>query len=310
MAAKIKGPQRDLVGYGRHAPKVRWPNGASLALNLAVNVEEGSEYSKAEGDDRHESLAEIPYTMPTEYRDLDVESVFEYGSRAGVWRLLRLFDEYGIKTTIYACAVALERNPEVGPWIREAGHEPCSHGWRWEEPWLLSREEEREHMQWAIESIERTCGKRPVGWFCRYGPSVNTRELLVDEGGFLYDSDAFNDDLPYFTEVRGKRHLVIPYTHVHNDGRYVLGPGFGSPKDFFEVCRRGIDELLREGRRGSPKMMSIGLHPRWAGQPARASALREVIEHALAEGDVWITTRREIAEWWLEHDEEFASPAQ
>jgi peptidoglycan/xylan/chitin deacetylase (PgdA/CDA1 family) len=237
----IPGPLRDFVGYGRRTPRVYWPNGAAVALNFAINQEEGSEYSKGDGDKRHETMAEIPYAMPAEYRDLDVESVFEYGSRAGIWRLLRLFDEYGIKITILACALAVERNPETGNWFRETGHEPCSHGWRWEEPWLLSRDEEREHIRLAVESLEKTCGERPVGWFCRYGPSINTRELLAEEGGFLYDSDAFNDDLPFFTEVNGKRHLVLPYTHVYNDGRYVLAPGYwAGPVKLNETVGRRI----------------------------------------------------------------------
>jgi len=301
----VPGPRRVFPGYGRRQPKVVWPNGAKVAVNLVVNYEEGSEYSKPAGDGRNEGLAEIPYVMDTQYRDLCAESVYEYGSRAGIWRLMRLFDEYDVKVTFYACAVALERNPEVGQWIQEAGHEPCSHGWRWSEHWLFDREQERQHMQWAIESIERTCGERPLGWYCRYGPSVNTRELVVEEGGFVYDADAYNDDLPYFTEVKGKRHLVVPYTLTYNDGRYVLPQGFSGPGDFFDICRRGLDEYMREGEAGYPKMMSIGLHPRWVGQAARVNALREFIEYAQAKGDVWFAKRIDIARWWLEHHEEW-----
>ena len=244
--------------------------------------------------------------MPAEHRDLAAESVYEYGSRAGIWRLLSLFDDYDVKTTFFACAVALERNPEVGHWVQTAGHEPCSHGWRWSEHWLFDREEERAQIQAAIEAIERTCGERPRGWYCRYGPSVNTRELLVEEGGFVYDADAYNDDLPYFSEVNGTRHLIVPYSFTYNDGRYVLPQGFGSPTDFFDTCRRALDEYRREGAAGYPKMMSIGLHPRWAGQAARTSGLREFIEYALAQGDVWFARRIDIANWWLEHHEEFA----
>jgi peptidoglycan/xylan/chitin deacetylase (PgdA/CDA1 family) len=301
----VPGPRRHFPGYGRHQPKVVWPNGAKVAVNLVVNYEEGSEYSKPAGDGRNEGLAEIPYTMDAQYRDLCAESVYEYGSRAGIWRLMRLFDEYGVKVTFYACAVALERNPEVGQWIQEAGHEPCSHGWRWSEHWLFDREQERQHMQWAIESIERTCGERPLGWYCRYGPSVNTRELVVEEGGFVYDADAYNDDLPYFTEVNGKRHLVVPYTLTYNDGRYVLPQGYSAPSDFFDICRRGLDEYRREGEAGHPKMMSIGLHPRWVGQAARVNALREFIEYAQEQGDVWFARRIDVARWWLDHHEEW-----
>ena len=303
----VPGPRRDYPGHGRHTPKVVWPNDAKLVLSLCINHEEGSEYSQAAGDGRNEGLAEIPYVMPSEYRDLAAESVYEYGSRAGVFRLMRLFDEYGIDVTWFAAAVALERNREVGDWIRETGRvEVCSHGWRWSEHWLLSREEEAERLRWAIDSFVETTGQRPVGWYCRYGPSVNTRELLVEEGGFLYDSDAYNDDLPYFTEVKGKRHLIVPYTFVYNDGRFVLAQGFGGPGDFVDLCKRAIDELLREGRQGNPKMMSIGLHPRWIGQAGRSSALREVIVYALEQGDVAFMQRRHIAQWWLDHHEEFA----
>ena len=301
----IPGPKRNFVGHGRDLPKVVWPDGAMVAVNLVVNYEEGSEYSIPAGDWHNEGLAEINYVMSPEYRDLAAESVYEYGSRAGSWRLLRLFDEYGVKATYFACAVALERNPEVGRWIRESGHEPCGHGWRWEEHWLLDRETERQHIRWAIESIEQTCGERPLGWYCRYSPSVNTRELLVEEGGFVYDADAYNDDLPYFVEVEGKRHLVVPYTLTYNDGRYVLPQGYGGPADFFDTCRRGLDELRREGQAGYPKMMSIGLHSRWVGQAGRTSALREFIEYALEKGDVWFARRIDIAHWWLEHHEEF-----
>lgn len=301
----VPGPRRNFVGYGRRQPRVVWPNDAKVAVNLVVNYEEGSEYSKAAGDDRNEGLAEINYLMPAKYRDLCAESIYEYGSRAGVWRLLRLFDEYGVKTTFFACAVALERNPEVGEWIREAGHEPCSHGWRWSEHWLLDRDEERRRMIWAIETIERTCGERPLGWYCRYGPSVNTRELVVENGGFVYDADAYNDDLPYFTEVGGAQHLIVPYTLTYNDGRFVLTQGYSSPGDFAEYCKRGLDELRREGHAGHPKMMSVGLHPRWAGQAGRTSGLREFIEYALELGDVWFARRIDIARWWLKHHKEF-----
>jgi peptidoglycan/xylan/chitin deacetylase (PgdA/CDA1 family) len=296
----IPGPKRNFAGYGRRPPQVAWPDEAKVAVQLVVNYEEGSEYSMPAGDRRNEGLAEIPYVMSPEHRDLCAESVYEYGSRAGIWRLMRLFDEYEVKVTFFACAVALERNPGVGEWIGEAGHEPCSHGWRWSEHWLLDRDEERERMRWAIESIARTCGERPLGWYCRYGPSVNTRELVVEEGGFLYDADAYNDDLPYYVDVGGAQHLVVPYTLTYNDARYVLPQGYSGPADFFDSCKRGLDEYRREAEAGFPKMMSIGLHPRWAGQATRTSGLREFIEYALGTGDVWFARRIDIARWWLD----------
>jgi peptidoglycan/xylan/chitin deacetylase (PgdA/CDA1 family) len=301
----IPGPRRNYPGYGRRPPKVVWPDGANLVINLVVNNEEGSEYSWAAGDARNEGLAEIPYVMGPEARDLSAESVYEYGSRAGIWRLLRLFDEYNVKTTFFTAAVALTRNPEVGQWVREAGHEPCAHGWRWIEQWTLSRDVERQHIAAAIEDIRAATGERPLGWYCRYGPSVNTRELLVEEGGFVYDADAYNDDLPYFVEVKGKQHLVVPYTLTYNDGRFVLPQGYAGPADFFDSLKRAMDELLREGRSGYPRMMSVGLHPRWTGQAGRTSGLREFIEYVQATPDVKFMRRIDIARWWLDHHEEF-----
>jgi peptidoglycan/xylan/chitin deacetylase (PgdA/CDA1 family) len=301
----VPGPRRDYVGYGSRPPRVVWPNGAAIAVSIVVNYEEGSEYSIPMGDGRNDVLTEFTTTLPGEYRDLGAESMFEYGSRVGVWRLLRLFDEYRIKTTFYAAAVALEKNPEVAKALVRSGHEPCSHGWRWDETWVLDRETERERLRWTVESFVRTCGRRCVGCYHRYAPSVNTRELLVEEGGFLYDSDTYNDDLPYFVDVNSKRHLVIPYSLVYNDSRYVVSQGHGSVSAYVELIRRALDELRREARAGYPKMISLGLHPRLSGQPGRASGLREVIETMLSADDCWIATREEIAQWWLDHHHEW-----
>ena len=300
----VPGPRRDYVGYGRHVPKVRWPDGARVAVNLVLNYEEGSEYTHPAGDAKNDVLTEIPYVMESAYRDLAAESVYEYGARAGVWRVQRLVDGLGLPITFFAAATALERNPEVAAWLREAGHEPCSHGWRWEEVWRLGREAEREHMLWAIESFEETVGQRPLGWYCRYGPSVHTRELLVEEGGFVYDADAYNDDLPYFTEVLGRRHLVVPYSFTYNDARFVLPQGYGSPDDFATTLKRAFDTYWEEGEE-RPRMMSIGLHPRLVGQAARIAGLRDFLEYALDRGSVWFARRIDIAEWWLAHHEEF-----
>ena len=298
------GPKREIVGYGRYVPKVTWPDGARVVVMINLNWEEGSEYSLIAGDGRNEGLAEIPYTMDPQYRDLAAESVYEYGARAGVWRIQRLVESFKIPITFFGAAIAFERNPEVAEWLKEGGHEPCSHGWRWEEVYTLSREEEKDHMEEAIRSIEKTCGSRPQGWYCRYGPSIHTRELLVEEGGFVYDSDAYNDDLPYYTEVKGKRHLIIPYSFTYNDGRYVLSQGFSDPTSFFDQCRRGLDYLWDEGAT-HPRMMSIGLHSRWAGQAGRTSALRDFIEHAMEKGDVKFMRRIDVAHWWNEHSDSF-----
>jgi peptidoglycan/xylan/chitin deacetylase (PgdA/CDA1 family) len=300
----VPGPQRNLTGYGRNIPKVRWPDNARIAISLVLNYEEGSEQSHPAGDGSNDGLQEVIYAMDPGIRDLAAESVFEYGSRAGIWRFERLISHYNLPVTFFACAVALEQNPEVAAWICEAGHEACCHGWRWEEVYRLSREKEREHMQKAIESMTHTLGKRPKGWYCRYGPSVNTRELVVEEGGFTYDSDAYNDDLPYYVDVKGKSHLVVPYSLTYNDAKFGLVPSYGSPADFLDNLKRGFDALWAEGET-HPKMMSIGLHPRLIGQASRMNALGEFIEYALGKGDVWFCRRLDIAEWWHEHHAEF-----
>jgi peptidoglycan/xylan/chitin deacetylase (PgdA/CDA1 family) len=301
----VPGPTRDFVGYGRNVPNVRWPDNARVAINIVINYEEGSEYSFPDGDGRNDGLTEVIYAMDPGYRDLCAESVFEYGSRAGIWRLERLLTDLKIPATFFACAVALERNREVAAWLKEGGHEPCCHGWRWEEVWRLSREDEADHIVRAIESITETCGSRPLGWYCRYGPSANTRELIIEEGGFAYDSDAYNDDLPYYVDVKGKRHLVIPYSMTYNDGKFGLLPSYGSPTDFVDNLKRGFDQLWDEGET-HPRMMSLGLHPRLIGQASRIHALREFIEYAQRKGKVWFARRIDIADWWKEHHAEFS----
>ena len=299
----VPGPARNFVGYGRNVPEVVWPNEARIAINLVINYEEGSEVHMAADGRNEAALGEIPYVMSPDYRDLAMESVYEYGTRAGIWRLQRLFDRKKVPATFFACAVALERNPEVAAWLRDSEHEPCSHGWRWEEMWLLSREEEKAHMQAAIESFQATCGKRPRGWYCRYGPSVHTRELVVEEGGFVYDADGYNDDLPYYVDVNGTRHLVVPYSLTYNDAPFVMG-GDGSPNDFYDLVKRAFDHLWEEGET-HPRMMSIGLHPRLIGQAGRISALADFLDYAQAKGGAWFATRLEIAEWWNEHHGSF-----
>jgi peptidoglycan/xylan/chitin deacetylase (PgdA/CDA1 family) len=289
--------QRDLEGYGGRPPRVRWPDDAKIAVNFVVNYEEGSEYTVLLGDERNErQLGEVPSAVPPERRDLAIESMYEYGARAGIWRLFELFGEHGIRPTVFGSALALERSPAVAAHIRSNDLDVCAHGWRWIEHWPLTRQQERENIERAVRSLAQSTGLPPRGWYCRHGASENTRDLLVEIGGFLYDSDAYNDDLPYYTEVRGRRHLVVPYSLTYNDVQ-----GTRSPQTFLDYCRRGFDELWREGERGVPKMMSVGLHARLAGQAARSSALRELIEHMKTRGGVWFARRLDLAEWWARH---------
>jgi len=290
---------RDLVGYGPNPPVVRWPNGAKIAVSVVVNYEEGSEYSILDGDPRGESSGESPSNVPVGERDLANESFFEYGSRAGVWRILRELDRYGVKGTFFCCALALERNAQVGPEIVRQGHEVMGHGNRWEEYYRMDRDTEREAIKQAVESITRTTGQRPLGWYTRYGPSVNTRELVVEEGGFIYDCNAYNDDLPYYTEVHGGKWLVVPYSLEVNDTKFWRGELI-TPNDFFEVARSCFDTLYEEGAT-HPKMMSVGLHCRIIGKPGRASGLRKFLQYASEKEGVWFARRLDIAQWWLEN---------
>jgi putative urate catabolism protein len=291
---------RDLIGYGPNPPDPKWPNGARLAVNFVLNYEEGSEYSFENGDGRTDTgLIEMPGSpVPAGERDLAAEGMFEYGSRAGFWRIMRLFAERGMPMTVFGCALALERNPAAARAIAAAGHDICCHGWRWVEHFRLSEEEERRHISRAISSLEKSMGSRPLGWYCRYGPSVSTRRLVVEEGGFLYDSDAYNDDLPYYVQQSGKAHLVVPYTLTNNDLKFGTG-NFGTGDDFFAYCRDAFDFLHEEGKT-QPKMMSIGMHMRLLGHPGRASGLARLLDHIKSRQDVWVCRRIEIARHWLE----------
>jgi putative urate catabolism protein len=297
---------RDLIGYGAHPPNAAWPGGARIAVQIVLNYEEGSEYSIPDGDGFSETyLSEVPgASLGPGKRDLIVESIYEYGSRAGFWRLMRMFEERGILVTIFGAALALERNPEAARAIAAAGHEVCSHGWRWVGFSDMPIEEEREQMHRAVASIAATIGERPLGWYCRYAPSENTRRLVVEEGGFLYDSDAYDDDLPYWVRVADKAHLVIPYTLDVNDMKFAVPPGFSSPSGYFEYLKDAFDVLYAEGKT-APKMMSVGLHARLAGRPGRAAALGRFLDYIAGRDDVWIVRRVDIARHWIaEHPAE------
>ena len=291
---------RDLIGYGENPPDPKWPGGARVAVQIVMNYEEGSEYSIPDGDERSETyLTEVPgASLGPNKRDLIVESVYEYGSRAGFWRLMRIFKERDIPITVFGAALALERNPEAARAIRDAGYEVCSHGWRWVGFQDMSEEQERADMKRAVESIERTIGVRPYGWYCRYAPSENTRRLVVEEGGFLYDSNSYDDDLPYWVKVSGKNHLVIPYTLDVNDMKFSVPPGFTAPSGYFEYMKDTFDVLYREGKT-QPKMMSVGLHTRLAGRPGRAAALERFLDYVLEHKRVWVCRRIDIAKHWI-----------
>ena len=291
--------ERDFVGYGRNIPQIRWPNDARIAVSVVVNYEEGAEYSLLDGDSHHETNGEVPSPVPASQRDLFNESFFEYGSRVGVWRLLDLLEKYEVSSTFFCCALALERNQEVAKEIVAKGHEVCGHGYRWEEYHMMDRESERQAIEKTVASLTNTTGQRPLGWFTRYGASLNTRQLVVDEGGFIYDSGAFNDDLPYFVPVNDKPWLVLPYSMETNDARFWRG-GLSSVNDFYEYLKDSFDCLYEEGQT-HPKMMSVGLHCRIAGRPARSKALERFFEYAKGFPRVWFARRVDIARWWLEH---------
>ena len=291
--------QRDLIGYGKNVPQVEWPGGARIAISLVVNYEEGAEYSTMDGDSHHETNGEVPSPVPPGDRDLNNESFFEYGSRVGVWRLLDMFRRYEVSSTFYCCALALERNPELALEIPSLGHEVCGHGYRWEEYHLMDKDSEREAIAKTVESLRRTTGERTVGWFTRYGPSVNTRELVVEHGGFIYDSMGLNDDLPYYVTAQDRPWLVIPYSMETNDARFWRG-GLNSISDFYEYLKDTFDVLYEEGRT-HPKMMSVGLHCRIAGRPARSRAVERFLQYARQMPGVWFARRDEIARWWLDH---------
>jgi putative urate catabolism protein len=290
--------RRDFIGYGANPPDPHWPGGARLAVNFVINYEEGSEPSFQWGDGVTENgLTEAHgLNQVKSGRDLAAEGMFEYGSRVGFWRLHRLFQERGLPLTIFGCALALEQNPEAAAAIRAAGYDICSHGWRWVKHFELSEAEEREHIARAVASLEKTIGVKPDGWYCRYGPSVNTRRLVVEHGGFLYDSDYYGDELPFWVTVDGKPQLVVPYSLTNNDGKYA--GWMGTSDQWFSYIRDAFDMLYAEGAK-APKMMSVGLHMRLIGHPARAVGLQRLLDYMMQRRDVWITRRVDIARHWI-----------
>ena len=293
-----KAYPRDLVGYGQRPPPAQWPAGARIAVQFVVNYEEGGENCVLHGDPASEAfLSEIVGATPwLGQRHPSMESIYEYGSRVGVWRLLDLFARYEIPLTVFGVAMALERNPAVAEAAMAAGHEICSHGYRWIDYRDVPEDLEREHLERAIEIIRSLTGERPLGWYTGR-TSERTLALVVEEGGFLYDADDYNDDLPFWTQVNGKSHLVVPYTLDNNDMRFATPQGFNSGDQFYSYLRDAFDVLYAEGEH-TPRMMSVGLHCRLVGRPGRLAALARFIEHTRRFDDVWYGRRIDIARHW------------
>jgi len=297
MRRAKKAYQRNLIGYGATPIDPKWPGGARVALQIALNYEAGGERSVLHGDSGSESLlTDNGFPAVRGARSMLAESIFEYGSRRGVWRVLRVFDERGIKVSVLAIATALDRNREVARAMVEAGHEIVSHGYRWIDYQHVSLAEERRHIHGAVRLLTEITGSRPLGWMTGR-PSPNTRRLLVEEGGFLYDRDALNDELPYWVEVEGRYHLVVPYSYETNDNRFDNNAGFSTADDFFVYMRDTFDVLYAEGA-NAPKMMMLALHDRLIGRPGRALGLARFLDHVLKHDRVWICTGLDIARHW------------
>ena len=295
-----EGYPRDLAGYGESPPFADWPGQARVCLSLAIAVEEGAEYSVLHGDAHSESiLSEVAGAAPAYgKREPNIESMYEYGSRAGFWRVLRAIRGRGLSATVYAVAMALERNPAVAEASMAAGFEILSHGYRWIDYAEIPESVEREHICRSVEIIRRLCGRRPVGW-CVGRPSVNSRRLAVEEGGFLYDCDSLADDLPYWEVVAGRPHLVIPHQFDTNDSKFVHTNGFAHGGQYEAYLRDSFDVLYREGEE-SPKMMTVSLHPRIIGRPGRIAAFERFLDYVLRHERVWVPTREQIARHWIE----------
>ena len=290
---------RDLIGYGEHPPHARWPGGARVTVQFVLNYEEGAERCILHGDPASEFfLSEMIGAQPIQgMRHMSMESLYEYGSRAGFWRIRRLFDEFRLPLTVFGVAQAMERNPDAVEAMMTSGWEIASHGYRWIDYQHFTLEQERHHIERAIEIHKRLTGERPLGWY-QGRTSPNTARLVAEEGGFVYDADSYADDLPYWSDQHGRPQLVVPYTLEANDMRFTAAQGFNTGEQFFTYLRDAFDALYLEGET-APKMMSVGLHCRVVGKPGRIGALRRFLEHITRHDKVWVARRIDIARHWI-----------
>jgi len=295
---------RDMIGYGRHTPDPQWPSDARVAVQFVVNYEEGGENNILHGDAASEAfLSEVVGSQPwVGQRHMNMESIYEYGSRAGFWRLWRLFGERNIPVTVFGVATALARNPEAVAAMLESRWEIASHGLKWIEYKDFTKAQEQEHFERAVAIHTEVTGSRPLGWYTGRG-SIHTRDIVMEEGGFLYDSDSYADELPYWVEGPSGPHLIIPYTLDANDMRFATAQGFNSGDQFFAYLKDSFDILYAEGKT-HPKMMSIGLHCRLVGRPGRAAALQRFLDYVQSKPQVWLATRADIAWHWHAHHRE------
>ena len=295
-----KKDPRNMIGYGSKDKKIKWPNNARIAVQIVLNYEEGAENCVLNGDKQSEVfLSEIIGAQPVKGRHINMESLYEYGSRRGFWRLHKIFKEKNIPITIFGVGMALAKNPQICKALMSSNYEVASHGWRWIDYQYIKKSEEKKHMKMAIETQKKIFGKRPLGWYTgRCSP--NTRDLVFEDGGFLYDSDSYSDDLPYWETRNNKRQLIIPYTLDNNDMRFATNQGFNTGDHFYTYLKDSFDALYEEGKT-YPKMMSVGLHCRIIGKPGRIQSLKKFLDYIKKQKNVWICKRVDIAKHWIKN---------
>ena len=295
-----KKDPRDMVGYGSKDKKIKWPNNARIAVQIVLNYEEGAENCVLNGDKNSEVfLSEIIGAQPIKGRHINMESLYEYGSRRGFWRLHKIFKEKKIPVTIFGVGMALAKNPQICKALMSSDYEVASHGWRWIDYQNIKKSEEKKHMKMAIKNNQKIFGERPLGWYTgRCSP--NTRDLVFEDGGFLYDSDSYSDDLPYWEVRNKKKQLIIPYTLDNNDMRFATNQGFNTGDHFYSYLKDSFDALYEEGKT-HPKMMSVGLHCRIIGKPGRIQALKKFLSYIKKHKNVWICKRIDIAKHWIKN---------